>query len=98
MQAIGGRYRERQGSALRFGSWDPVDGFASAVDHARRVLGLSANTDAYDLLRQGACADPAQAAVIDAADRAALRANYQAFFRDRGLDTDLATVDVPMLM
>lgn len=80
------------------GSWDPVDGFASGVDHALRRFGLPADTDVFDLLRQGAHADPAQAAVIDAADPAALRANYEAFSRDRGLDVRLATVAVPMLM
>jgi pimeloyl-ACP methyl ester carboxylesterase len=80
------------------GSWDPVDGFASARDYVFRQLGLPADTDAFDILRQGAYADPAQAAVIDAADPAALRANYEAFSRDRALDTGLASTDVPMLM
>ncbi|TDC11353.1 alpha/beta fold hydrolase [Streptomyces sp. 8K308] len=80
------------------GSWDPVDGFASALKHSLRRLGLPADTDAFDLLRQGAYADPAQAAVIDAADPAALRANYEAFSRDRGLDAGLASTGVPLLM
>ncbi|MEV5200207.1 alpha/beta fold hydrolase [Streptomyces sp. NPDC053720] len=80
------------------GSWDPVDGFASARDHVFQQLGLPAETDAFDVLRQGARADPAQAAVIDAADPAALRANYEAFSRDRALDAGLASSDVPMLM
>ncbi|MEU8540472.1 alpha/beta fold hydrolase [Streptomyces sp. NPDC048717] len=80
------------------GSWDPVDGFASARDHALQQLGLPAETDAFDILRQGAHADPSQADVIDAADPAALRANYDAFSRDRALDAVLASSDVPMLM
>ncbi|KAB8160196.1 alpha/beta fold hydrolase [Streptomyces sp. 3MP-14] len=80
------------------GSWDPVNGFASGLEHALRQLELPADTDAFDLLRQGAAADPAQAAVIDAADGAALRANYEAFSRDRDLDAGLASTGVPMLM
>ncbi|MEV0238596.1 alpha/beta hydrolase [Streptomyces sp. NPDC050674] len=80
------------------GSWDPVDGFTSALEHTLRQLGLPADTDAFHLLRQGAYADPAQAAVIDAADPAALRANYEAFRHDRGLDAGLASTGVPMLM
>ncbi|GAB2582358.1 hypothetical protein GCM10027168_13940 [Streptomyces capparidis] len=80
------------------GSWDPVDGFASARDHVFRQLGLPEGTDAFDVLRRGALADPAQAAVIEAADPAALRANYEAFSRDRGLDAGLARTGVPLLM
>ncbi|MFF2811955.1 alpha/beta fold hydrolase [Streptomyces sp. NPDC058000] len=80
------------------GSWDPVDGFASARDHAFRQLGLPADTDAFDVLRQGAYADPSQAAVIEASDPTALRANYDAFSRDQGIDAALTSVDVPMLM
>ncbi|MDR3081782.1 MAG: alpha/beta hydrolase [Streptomyces sp.] len=80
------------------GSWDPVDGFASARDHVFQQLSLPAETDAFDILRQGAYADPLQAAVIDAADPAVLRANYKAFSRDRALDAGLTSADVPMLM
>ncbi|MDT0343971.1 hypothetical protein RM590_15290 [Streptomyces sp. DSM 44938] len=80
------------------GFWDPVAGFASGLDLALRELGLPADTDGLGLLWRGAYADPAQAAVIDAADPAALRANYEAFSRDRDLDAGLASADVPALM
>lgn len=80
------------------GSWDPVDGFQSGLAHALRQLGLPADTDAFELLRQGAYADPDQAAVIDAGDPVAFRANFDAFSRERGLDTALHTANVPLLM
>ncbi|MFR9724432.1 alpha/beta fold hydrolase [Streptomyces sp. MS19] len=85
-------------TAVVAGAWDPADGLASALAATLRQLGLPADTDAFALLRQGAYADPAQAAVIDAAGPAALRADYAAFWRDRGLDAGLAAGGVPTLM
>ncbi|MEU1787791.1 alpha/beta hydrolase [Streptomyces sparsogenes] len=75
---------------LVVGSWDPIEGFASGVAHALRHFGLPADTDAFPLLRQ--------AAVIDAGDPHALRANFEAFSREGGLASRLGSVAVPMLM
>jgi len=80
------------------GAFDPIGGFRSAVDQAIQALGLPADVDAYDIMKQGACADPYQAALIDAGDLAAFRANYDAFSREPGLHADLAAVDMPILM
>lgn len=80
------------------GAWDPVDGFRSGLEHALRRYGLPADTDPFTLLRDGAYADPDQAAVIDAADPEALRANFAAFSADRGLHAALMGTRVPLLM
>jgi pimeloyl-ACP methyl ester carboxylesterase len=79
------------------GSWDPVDGFQSGLAHAVRQLGLSADIDAFALFQQAAYADPDQAAVIDAGDPAAFRANFDAFSRERDLAAALPA-DIPQLM
>lgn len=80
------------------GAFDPIDGFRSAIDQMLRHLGLPATTDPYPVMEKGARADPSLAAVIDAGDSAALRANYLAFSNEPGLHTELTGVDVPMLM
>jgi pimeloyl-ACP methyl ester carboxylesterase len=80
------------------GGFDPIDGFRSAVAPMLRHLGLPADTDPYPLMKQGATADPALAAVIDAGDPAALRANFEAFFHEPGVHAELADASVPMLM
>jgi pimeloyl-ACP methyl ester carboxylesterase len=80
------------------GAFDPIDGFRSAVDHTLRQLGLPADTDAYQVMKQGAAANPAQAAVIDAGDLGAFRANYDAFSHEPGLHAELAAVGLPILM
>lgn len=83
---------------LVVGAWDPVEGFASAVAHALHHFGLPADTDVFALLTQSAHADPAQAAVIDAGDPAAFRANFEAFSREGELASRLESATVPMLM
>lgn len=80
------------------GAFDPIDGFRSAVDPLLHHLGLPADTDPYPFMEQGATADPALAAVIDAGDPAAFRANFEAFHQEPGLHAGLADVGVPMLM
>ncbi|MEV5535870.1 alpha/beta hydrolase [Saccharopolyspora shandongensis] len=80
------------------GAFDPIDGFRSAIAPVLRHLGLPADTDPYPFMHQAATADPALAAVIDAADPAALRANFQAFAHEPGQHHALATTDIPMLM
>ncbi|MGO4419792.1 alpha/beta fold hydrolase [Streptomyces sp. MCAF7] len=45
-----------------------------------------------------ALADPAQAAVIDAGDQAAFRANFEAFSREGELASRLGSVAVPVIM
>ena len=79
------------------GAFDPIDGFRSAADMMVRELGLPPDTDLFPLMEQGAASDPTLA-VIEAADPAALRANYEAFSREPGVHAELAEVDVPMLM
>ncbi|MFI6214997.1 alpha/beta fold hydrolase [Nocardia brasiliensis] len=80
------------------GAFDPIDGFGSALALMRGQLGLPDDADLYPLIEQGSLADPGLAAVIEAADPAALRANYTAFSREPGLKDRLAESDVPMLM
>ncbi|MEV4250681.1 alpha/beta fold hydrolase [Streptosporangium canum] len=80
------------------GAYDPINGFRSAVDQAIRELGLPADIDAYEIVKQGASADPYQAVLIDAGDLGAFRANYDAFSREPGLATELAACGVPILM
>ncbi|MDX3226654.1 alpha/beta fold hydrolase [Streptomyces sp. ME19-01-6] len=83
---------------LVIGAWDPVEGFASGVAHALRHFGLPADTDVFALLSQSASGDPAQAAVIDAGDPAAFRANFEAFSREGELASRLGSATLPMLM
>jgi pimeloyl-ACP methyl ester carboxylesterase len=80
------------------GAFDPIGGFRSAVAPTLRHFGLPADTDPYQWMKQGAAADPAQAAVIEAADPGALRANYEAFSHEPGPHAELATAGVPMLL
>ncbi|QUH04390.1 alpha/beta fold hydrolase [Saccharopolyspora erythraea] len=80
------------------GAFDPLDGFRSAIDPMLRALGLPADADPYPLVERAALAHPAFAAVIEAADSTALRANYAAYSREPGLHAELAAADVPMLM
>ncbi|MEN3538116.1 alpha/beta fold hydrolase [Microbispora sp. ZYX-F-249] len=92
------RHAPQRCAGLVAGSYDPVDGFGSALGHALRTLGLPADTDVFGLLRQGAYADPEQAAVIDAGDEEAFRANFAAFSPERGFDTVLTAAEVPLLL
>ncbi|MBB5781873.1 alpha/beta fold hydrolase [Nonomuraea jabiensis] len=85
-------------TCLVAGGFDPVDGFRSVVGPTLRLLGLPADTDAYTLMKQGAVADPYQAALIEAGDPAGFRANYEAFSREPGLGLKLADSGVPMLL
>ncbi|MEV0150304.1 MULTISPECIES: alpha/beta hydrolase [unclassified Nonomuraea] len=85
-------------TCLVAGAYDPVGGFRSAVDQAIRQLGLPADVDAYEIVKQGARTDPYQAALIDAGDLGAFRANYDAFSREPGLAAELAASGVPTLM
>lgn len=85
-------------TCLVAGGFDPLDGFRSAVGPTLRRLGLPADSDPYSLIKQGATADPYQAALIDAGDPAAFRANYEAFSREPGLHAGLAASGVPMLL
>ncbi|MEU4547330.1 hypothetical protein [Nonomuraea dietziae] len=55
-------------------------------------------SDAYEIVKQGACADPYQAALIGTGDLGAFRANYDAFSREPGLGAELAACGVPILM
>ncbi|WP_433345107.1 hypothetical protein ACQP25_23140 [Microtetraspora malaysiensis] len=80
------------------GAFDPISGFRSAIGPTLRHLGLPADTDPYQLVKQGAAADPAQAAVIDAGDLGAFRANYEAFSHEPGPHAELAASGVTMLM
>ncbi|WP_159080592.1 alpha/beta fold hydrolase [Nocardia suismassiliense] len=80
------------------GAFDPIDGFGSALALMRGQLGLPDDADVYPLIEQGSTADPALAAVIEAADPAALRANYAAFSAEPGLHDRLAESPVPMLL
>lgn len=80
------------------GAFDPVGGFRSAIPPMLRDLGLPPDADPFPPMLQGAAANPELAAVIDAAEPAALRANYQAFSREPGVDAELAAAEVPMLM
>ncbi|MFG6196996.1 alpha/beta fold hydrolase [Nonomuraea sp. JJY05] len=85
-------------TCLVAGGFDPIDGFRSAIGPTLRLLGLPADTDAYHLMKQGAAADPYQAAVIEAGDPAGFRANYEAFCREPGLQRELADSGVPTLL
>ncbi|MGI5488928.1 alpha/beta fold hydrolase [Microtetraspora malaysiensis] len=80
------------------GAFDPIGGFRSAIGPTLRHLGLPADTDPYQLVKQGATTDPAQAAVIDAGDLGAFRANYEAFSHEPGPHAELAASGVTMLM
>jgi pimeloyl-ACP methyl ester carboxylesterase len=80
------------------GAFDPIGGFRSAIKPTLGRLGLPADTDPYRLIKQGAAADPAQAAVIHAGDPGALRANYEAFSHEPGPHAELAAAGVAMLM
>jgi pimeloyl-ACP methyl ester carboxylesterase len=80
------------------GAFDPIGGFRSAVDQAIEGLGLPADVDAYEIVKRGAYATEYQAALIDAGDLGAFRANYDAFSREPGLHHELATTGVPMLL
>ncbi|MFF5208451.1 alpha/beta fold hydrolase [Streptosporangium sp. NPDC000396] len=80
------------------GAYDPIHGFRSAVEQAIAQFGLPADIDAYEIVKQGASADPYQAALIDAGDLGAFRANYDAFSREPGLHAELAACGVPILM
>lgn len=80
------------------GAFDPIEGFGSALRLMREQLGLPADADLYSLIEEGSTADPTLAAVIEAADPAALRANYAAFSQEPGLHAELARTEVPMLM
>lgn len=80
------------------GAFDPVGGFRSAVDKAIEALGLPGDVDAYEIMKAGAYSDPYQAALIDAGDPAAFRANYDAFSRLPGFHVDLAACNIPTLM
>ncbi|QFY09491.1 alpha/beta fold hydrolase [Nonomuraea phyllanthi] len=85
-------------TCLVAGGFDPVDGFRSVVSPTLRLLGQPADTDPYQLMKQGAAADPYQAALIEAGDPAAFRANYEAFSREPGLQQALADSGVPLLL
>lgn len=85
-------------TCLVAGGFDPIDGFRSVVGPTLRLLGLPADTDPYQLMKQGAAADPYQAALIEAGDPAAFRANYEAFSREPGLQEALADCGVPLLL
>jgi pimeloyl-ACP methyl ester carboxylesterase len=91
-------YAPERLTRLVAGAFDPISGFRSAVDQAIQALGLPADVDAYEIMKQGAYADPYQAALIDAGDLAAFRANYDAFSREPGLHTELAAAGGPTLM
>lgn len=80
------------------GGFDPINGFRLAVDAMLDHLGLPPDTDPYPVMEQAAISDPRHAAVINAADPAALRANFEAFSREPGPHAELAEVDVPMLL
>ncbi|GAA2432236.1 alpha/beta hydrolase [Actinomadura vinacea] len=80
------------------GAFDPIGGFRSAIGPTLRHLGLPADTDAYQLVKQGAAANAAQAAVVDAGEPGAFRANYEAFSHEPGPHVRLAAADLPMLM
>lgn len=80
------------------GAFDPIGGFRSAIGPTLRSLSLPADTDPYQLIKQGAAADSAQAAVIDAGDPGAFRANYEAFSHEPGPHAGLAASGVAMLM
>lgn len=85
-------------TCLVAGAFDPIGGFRTAIDPMLDHLGLPADTDPYPLMERGAADDPELAAVIDAGERAALRANYEAFSTEPGVHAELEDVDVPMLM
>ena len=91
-------YAPERLTRLVAGALDPISGFRSAVDQAIQALGLPADVDAYEIMKQGAYADPYQAALIDAGDLAAFRANYDAFSREPGLHAELAAAAMPTLM
>ncbi|SEF63389.1 alpha/beta hydrolase fold [Nonomuraea solani] len=91
-------YAPERLTCLVAGAFDPMDGFRSAVDQAIQALGLPADVDAYEIMKRGAYTDPYQAALIDGGDLAAFRANYDAFSREPGLHTELATAGVAILM
>jgi pimeloyl-ACP methyl ester carboxylesterase len=95
--AVAARAPERL-TRLVAGAFDPIGGFRSAVDHAIKTFGLPADVDAYEIMKQGAYADLYQAALIDAGDLVAFRANYDAFSREPGLHAELAAWDAPILM
>lgn len=80
------------------GAFDPISGFRSATDAMLREMDLPADTDPWPIMQQAARANPACAALIDAADPAALRANYEAFRDEPGVHEPLARTPVPLLM
>lgn len=80
------------------GGFDPLDGFGSVIGPMLRASGLAADADPFPLMVQGAMADPELAAVIGAADPAALRANFEAFSRAPGVHAELAGCGVEMLL
>ncbi|MDI2026974.1 alpha/beta hydrolase [Saccharopolyspora sp. TS4A08] len=80
------------------GAFDPLNGFESAIGPMLRALNLPADTDPWPIMRDSARANPDHAALIDAADPAALRANYEAFRHEPGVHESLAKSPVPLLM
>ncbi|WP_188192923.1 alpha/beta fold hydrolase [Nonomuraea sp. SYSU D8015] len=73
-------------TCLVTGGFDAVDGFRSAVGPTLRPLGLPVGTDPY------------QAALIEAGDPAAFRADHEAFSREPGLHAEPAASGVPVFL
>jgi hypothetical protein len=60
--------------------------------------GLAADIDPFHVLKQGAAADPAQAAVVESGELGTFRANYEAFSHESGPHAELAASGVPTLL
>lgn len=80
------------------GAFDPVGGFMSAVEPTLVAFDLPADTDVYELVKNGSAQEAPQASVIEAANPDALRANFEAFSGEPGAGTALAASGVRTLM
>jgi pimeloyl-ACP methyl ester carboxylesterase len=81
------KYAPDRCTSLVAGAWDPVGGIETAYADAVTRLGMPANSDWVEILRQMAHARPEQTAVIDAGNRQAFRLCHEGFENRAGLDT-----------
>ncbi|MFG2004178.1 alpha/beta fold hydrolase [Spirillospora sp. NPDC048911] len=79
------------------GAFDP-NGFTAVVPDTLAALGLPADFDVYEIVKQGALESPYQTALVESGDPAAHRANYESFSQEPALGGGLAASGVPTLM
>lgn len=92
------KFAPQRCTALVLGAWDPIGGIETAYDDAVQRLGMSADSDWVEVVRQMAYAAPEQVPVVDAGDPQAFRLSHHGFEGQAGLDAALASAGVPLLM